>query len=149
MMIMDYSFTLPPIQVCTKEEQEILQRDSNKSLKLRKKLMGGWKQRSCRSIETSIGLSSIEKCQCFHFLYLSHGGGLCFVESSDRDYLPHQETRMNAGLEKALQHKDKLLEYDKNRYCDINPATVVAAVDLFQVLQRQFASNRIGEMSWP
>uniref|UniRef100_A0A8C5FVU2 Thyroid hormone receptor interactor 4 n=1 Tax=Gadus morhua TaxID=8049 RepID=A0A8C5FVU2_GADMO len=60
--------------VCTRDEQEILQRDSNKSLKLRKKLM----------------------------------------ESSDRDYLPHQEARMNAGLEKALQHKDKLLEYDKN-----------------------------------
>lgn len=29
------------IKVCTKEEQEILQRDSNKSQKLRKKLMGG------------------------------------------------------------------------------------------------------------
>lgn len=29
------------IQVCTREEQEILQRDSNKSQKLRKKLMGG------------------------------------------------------------------------------------------------------------
>jgi len=43
MMIMDDTFTLPPIQVCTKEEQEILQRDSNKSLKLRKKLMGGVK----------------------------------------------------------------------------------------------------------
>lgn len=28
-------------QVCTKEEEEILQRDSNKSQKLRKKLMGG------------------------------------------------------------------------------------------------------------
>ncbi|XP_056134864.1 activating signal cointegrator 1 isoform X2 [Lampris incognitus] len=61
--------------VCTKEEQEILQRDSNKSQKLRKKLMGDF---------------------------------------SDRDYLSHQETRMNAGLEKAIQHKDKLLEYDKN-----------------------------------
>ncbi|KAM4602520.1 activating signal cointegrator 1 [Polymixia lowei] len=61
--------------VCTREEQEILQRDSNKSQKLRKKLMG---------------------------------------ECSDRDYLPHQEARMKAGLEKALQHKDKLLEYDKN-----------------------------------
>ncbi|KAM3877415.1 activating signal cointegrator 1 [Diretmus argenteus] len=60
--------------VCTKEEQEILQRDSNKSQKLRKKLM----------------------------------------ECADRDYLPHQEVRMKAGLEKALQHKDKLLEYDKN-----------------------------------
>ncbi|XP_052002347.1 activating signal cointegrator 1 isoform X1 [Xyrauchen texanus] len=61
--------------VCTKEEQEILQRDSNKSQKLRKKLMG---------------------------------------EGSEREFLPHQEAKMKAGLEKALQHKDKLLEYDKN-----------------------------------
>lgn len=61
--------------VCTKEEQEILQRDSNKSQKLRKKLMEG---------------------------------------ASESGYLPHQEAKMKAGLEKALQHKDKLLEYDKN-----------------------------------
>ncbi|XP_041796020.1 activating signal cointegrator 1 [Chelmon rostratus] len=61
--------------VCTKEEQEILQRDSNKSQKLRKKLMG---------------------------------------DCGDRDYLPHQESTMRAGLEKAVQHKDKLLEYDRN-----------------------------------
>ncbi|XP_069382342.1 activating signal cointegrator 1 isoform X2 [Paralichthys olivaceus] len=61
--------------VCTREEQEILQRDSNKSQKLRKKLMG---------------------------------------DGGERDYLPHQEAKMKAGLEKALQHKDKLLEYDKN-----------------------------------
>ncbi|XP_041662440.1 activating signal cointegrator 1 [Cheilinus undulatus] len=61
--------------VCTKEEQEILQRDSNKSQKLRKKLMG---------------------------------------DAGERDYLPHQEALMKAGLEKAVQHKDKLLEYDRN-----------------------------------
>ncbi|GAA6218912.1 activating signal cointegrator 1 isoform X1 [Lates japonicus] len=61
--------------VCTKEEQEILQRDSNKSQKLRKKLMG---------------------------------------DCGERDYLPHQEAKMKAGLEKAVQHKDKLLEYDRN-----------------------------------
>ncbi|XP_047437437.1 activating signal cointegrator 1 [Mugil cephalus] len=61
--------------VCTKEEQEILQRDSNKSQKLRKKLMG---------------------------------------EAADREYLPHQEAKMKAGLEKAVQHKEKLLEYDRN-----------------------------------
>ncbi|XP_040899900.1 activating signal cointegrator 1 [Toxotes jaculatrix] len=61
--------------VCTKEEQEILQRDSNKSQKLRKKLMG---------------------------------------DCGEREYLPHQEAKMKAGLEKAVQHKDKLLEYDKN-----------------------------------
>ncbi|XP_077375096.1 activating signal cointegrator 1 isoform X1 [Festucalex cinctus] len=60
--------------VCTKEEQEILQRDSNKSQKLRKKLMG---------------------------------------DCGDRDYLSHQEAKMKAGLEKAVQHKDKLLEYDQ------------------------------------
>ncbi|KAI4879581.1 hypothetical protein NFI96_026535 [Prochilodus magdalenae] len=66
--------------VCTKEEQEILQRDSNKSQKLRKKLMGD-----------RIG-----------------------SEGSDRDFLPHQEARIKAGLEKAVQHKDKLLEFDKN-----------------------------------
>ncbi|NP_001085378.1 thyroid hormone receptor interactor 4 L homeolog [Xenopus laevis] len=34
-------------------------------------------------------------------------------ESSAKDLLPHQETRMKEGLEKALQHRDKLLEYDK------------------------------------
>lgn len=61
--------------VCTKEEQEILQRDSNKSQKLRKKLMG---------------------------------------DGGERDYLPHQEALMKAGLEKAVQHKEKLLEYDRN-----------------------------------
>uniref|UniRef100_A0A673GQ15 Thyroid hormone receptor interactor 4 n=1 Tax=Sinocyclocheilus rhinocerous TaxID=307959 RepID=A0A673GQ15_9TELE len=61
--------------VCTTEEQEILQRDSNKSQKLRKKLMG---------------------------------------EGTEREYLPHQEARMKASLEKAVKHKDKLLEFDKN-----------------------------------
>ncbi|KAM4743815.1 activating signal cointegrator 1 [Anableps anableps] len=61
--------------VCTREEQEILQRDSNKSQKLRKKLMG---------------------------------------DAGEREILPHQEAKMKAGLEKAVQHKDKLLEYDRN-----------------------------------
>lgn len=60
--------------VCTSEEQEILQRDSNKSQKLRKRLMG---------------------------------------DGGERDYLPHQEALMKAGLEKAVQHKDKLLEFDR------------------------------------
>ncbi|XP_058486282.1 activating signal cointegrator 1 [Solea solea] len=35
-------------------------------------------------------------------------------DCGERDYLPHQEANMKAGLEKAVQHKDKLLEYDKN-----------------------------------
>ncbi|XP_028812545.1 activating signal cointegrator 1 isoform X2 [Denticeps clupeoides] len=64
--------------VCTKEEMEVLQRDSNKSQKLRKKLMG---------------------------------------ENVERDYLPRQEALLKAGLEKAVQHKDKLLEFDKNSVC--------------------------------
>ncbi|KAB5558860.1 hypothetical protein PHYPO_G00022060 [Pangasianodon hypophthalmus] len=72
--------------VCTTEEQEILQRDSNKSQKLRKKLMG------------------------------DH-----IVSEGDKDYLPHQEARMKAGLEKAIQHKDKLLEFDKNSGCPQRP----------------------------
>ncbi|KAG7468279.1 hypothetical protein MATL_G00141340 [Megalops atlanticus] len=67
--------------VCTKEEQEILQRDSNKSQKLRKKLMGD------RALQ---------------------------ADTPERDCLPSQEARMKAGLEKAIQHKDKLLEFDKN-----------------------------------
>lgn len=37
------------------------------------------------------------------------------VSEGDKDYLPHQEARMKTGLEKAIQHKDKLLEFDKNR----------------------------------
>ncbi|RVE74236.1 hypothetical protein OJAV_G00020050 [Oryzias javanicus] len=61
--------------VCTAEEQEILQRDSNKSQKLRKKLMG---------------------------------------DCAERELLPHQDAKMKDGLEKAIQHKDKLLEFDRN-----------------------------------
>lgn len=38
------------------------------------------------------------------------------TDGGERDYLPHQEARMKAGLEKAVQHKDKLLEFDRNRY---------------------------------
>lgn len=34
----------------------------------------------------------------------------------EREYLPHQEAALKAGLDKALQHKEKLLEYDRNRY---------------------------------
>ncbi|XP_041034583.1 activating signal cointegrator 1 [Carcharodon carcharias] len=67
--------------VCTKEEQEILVRDSNKSQKLRKKLMG------------------------------TTGAGN--PDTFERELLPHQEMVLKAGLEKAVKHKDKLLEYDK------------------------------------
>ncbi|KAG7283778.1 hypothetical protein CRUP_034402 [Coryphaenoides rupestris] len=60
----------------------------------------------------------INNCiSCGRIVCEQEGSGPCLFcgnLSSDRDYLPHQEARMNAGLEKALQHKDKLLEYDKN-----------------------------------
>ncbi|CAI9558431.1 unnamed protein product [Staurois parvus] len=35
------------------------------------------------------------------------------MDGSSMDLLPHQEMRMKEGLVKALQHRDKLLEYDK------------------------------------
>ncbi|XP_049667953.1 activating signal cointegrator 1 isoform X2 [Accipiter gentilis] len=68
--------------VCTKEEHDILQRDSNKSQKLLKKLMAG--------AESSGNLDAISK-----------------------DLLPRQEARLKAGLEMAVKHKDKLLEFDR------------------------------------
>lgn len=37
------------------------------------------------------------------------------ADFGERDFLPHQEAAMKAGLEKAMQHKDKLLEYDRTR----------------------------------
>uniref|UniRef100_A0A8C0XKA8 Activating signal cointegrator 1 n=1 Tax=Castor canadensis TaxID=51338 RepID=A0A8C0XKA8_CASCN len=68
--------------VCTHEEQHILQRDSNKSQKLLKKLMSG-----------------------------TDNSGK--VDISTKDLLPHQESRIKSGLEKAIKHKDKLLEFDR------------------------------------
>ncbi|XP_072349135.1 activating signal cointegrator 1 [Scyliorhinus torazame] len=70
--------------VCSKEEQEILVRDSNKSQRLRKKLMA---------------TTGAERA-----------GNPDVLE---RELLPHQEMVLKAGLEKAVLHKDKLLEYDK------------------------------------
>lgn len=37
-------------------------------------------------------------------------------DAGERELLPHQEATLKAGLEKAVQHKDKLLEFDRNRY---------------------------------
>uniref|UniRef100_M3Z909 Thyroid hormone receptor interactor 4 n=1 Tax=Nomascus leucogenys TaxID=61853 RepID=M3Z909_NOMLE len=64
--------------VCTHEEQDILQRDSNKSQKLLKE---------------------------------THNSGK--VDIYTKDLLPHQELRIKSGLEKAIKHKDKLLEFDR------------------------------------
>lgn len=41
---------------------------------------------------------------------------MSLADFGEREYLPHQEVAMKAGLEKAVQHKEKLLEYDRNRY---------------------------------
>ncbi|XP_007532408.1 activating signal cointegrator 1 [Erinaceus europaeus] len=68
--------------VCTREEQDILQRDSNKSQKLLKKLLSG--------AETSAK-----------------------VDIPTKGLLPCQELRIKSGLEKAIKHKDKLLEFDR------------------------------------
>ncbi|XP_011795955.1 PREDICTED: activating signal cointegrator 1 [Colobus angolensis palliatus] len=35
------------------------------------------------------------------------------VDISTKDLLPHQELRIKSGLEKAIKHKDKLLEFDR------------------------------------
>ncbi|XP_072038298.1 activating signal cointegrator 1-like isoform X2 [Amphiura filiformis] len=62
--------------VCTRDEQEILSRNSNKSEKLRKKLLGD-------------------------------------KPDTSNHVLPHAKVRQQDGLDKALAHKDKLLEFDK------------------------------------
>uniref|UniRef100_A0A8C5K2D2 Thyroid hormone receptor interactor 4 n=1 Tax=Jaculus jaculus TaxID=51337 RepID=A0A8C5K2D2_JACJA len=35
------------------------------------------------------------------------------VDISSKDLLPHQESRIKSGLEKAIKHKEKLLEFDR------------------------------------
>lgn len=42
------------------------------------------------------------------------------ADYAEKDLLPHQEAKLKAGLEKAVQHKEKLLEYDRNRYGEIS-----------------------------
>lgn len=64
--------------------------------------------------------------QCYEYVFIFF---ILVTDGGERDYLPHQEAQMKAGLEKAVQHKDKLLEYDKNRYhkthlvCSVNTLT--------------------------
>uniref|UniRef100_A0A8C1FKX6 Thyroid hormone receptor interactor 4 n=1 Tax=Cyprinus carpio carpio TaxID=630221 RepID=A0A8C1FKX6_CYPCA len=36
------------------------------------------------------------------------------LEATEHEYLPHKEAKMKAGLEKAVKHKDILLEFDRN-----------------------------------
>lgn len=38
------------------------------------------------------------------------------MEILSKDLLPRQEARLKTGLEMAVKHKDKLLEFDRMRY---------------------------------
>ncbi|XP_068000288.1 activating signal cointegrator 1 isoform X2 [Melanerpes formicivorus] len=78
----DVKTPLDLAKVCTKEEQDILQRDSNRSQKLLKKLMAG-----------------------------AEGSGN--LDARSKELLPGEEARLKAGLEQAVKHKDKLLEFDR------------------------------------
>ncbi|KAL3865392.1 hypothetical protein ACJMK2_042783 [Sinanodonta woodiana] len=71
--------------VCTREEQEILSRGSKKSEKLRQFLMSD--ASSMNYLKTT--------------------------SAETKDFAPMNNNKMKSGLEKAIQHKDKLLEYDQ------------------------------------
>ncbi|XP_061616734.1 activating signal cointegrator 1 [Phyllopteryx taeniolatus] len=59
----------------------------------------------CTKEEQEILLRDSNKSQKLRKKLMGDGG--------ERDYLAHQEAKMKAGLQKAVQHKDKLLEYDR------------------------------------
>ncbi|XP_054858937.1 activating signal cointegrator 1 [Eublepharis macularius] len=62
------------------------------------------------------------------------------VEDSSKDLLPRQEARLKAGLEMAVKHKDKLLEFDKTsvrRTQVIDDESDYFATDSNQWLSRQ------------
>ncbi|KAI1889412.1 hypothetical protein AGOR_G00162610 [Albula goreensis] len=42
------------------------------------------------------------------------GDRIVQADAPERDLLPREDARIKAGLEKALEHRDKLLEFDKN-----------------------------------
>lgn len=71
-------------QVCSREEQEILNRGSKKSEKLRNSLM-------------------------------NRGGGTADTKSTYKTIAPSANARMEEGLKKAIEHKEKLLNFDKTR----------------------------------
>ena len=71
--------------MCTKEEQEVLLRGSKKSEQLRYRLM-----------------KDADRMQ-----YLSN--------SDNKDLLPNSASRLKDGLDTAVKHKEKLLDYDKTR----------------------------------
>lgn len=52
------------------------------------------------------------------------------VDISTKELLPHQELRIKSGLEKAIKHKDKLLEFDRTRYDVVRIANANKWTDL-------------------
>ena len=74
-------------QVCSKEEQDILNRGSKKSDRLRQSL-------------------------------LQRGGGGSMAEGGDGERMSHAlsvSAKLEQGLQQAVAHRDKLLQFDKTR----------------------------------
>lgn len=51
-------------------------------------------------------------CDLFSISGAESSGNL---DAISKDLLPRQEARLKAGLEMAVKHKDKLLEFDRTR----------------------------------
>ncbi|XP_006831604.1 PREDICTED: activating signal cointegrator 1 [Chrysochloris asiatica] len=74
------------------------------------------------------------------------------VDISPKDLLPHQESRIKSGLEKAVKHKDKLLEFDRTsvrRTQVIDDESDYFACDSNQwlsKLEREVLQKREGEL---
>ncbi|OXB81944.1 UNVERIFIED_CONTAM: hypothetical protein H355_004027 [Colinus virginianus] len=62
----------------------------------------------CGSLVT--GLKNMLSCDLFSLSGAENAGNL---DALGKDLLPRQEARLKAGLEMAVKHKDKLLEFDR------------------------------------
>ena len=85
-------------KVCNKEEQEVLNRGSKKSDKLRYNLLNG------KAIPLH-QLPSVDQEQD--------------QVQPQRKQLPHSAAAMDEGMERAIKHKNRLIEYDRSR-CDLD-----------------------------
>lgn len=65
-------------------------------------------------LSENMSYNSKEILQCCQIKCVRHVF-ILVADLGERDFLPHQEAMMKAGLEKATKHKDKLLEYDRTR----------------------------------
>ena len=59
----------------------------------------------------SRGTKKGEKLKQYLMKNANHG-----VDNSGHEPLPHSLAKSQQGMAKALKHRDKLLEFDKNRY---------------------------------